>query len=95
MNEPIKTTDITGKPFWAIQEAFGKPLTAYQMAGMLNAAIKQGVVSLPKPSMTECLECLESWVIQHGCKCGHPVCDVCQETIIAEKVIEEAKGGAE
>lgn len=48
MSGPIKTTDITGKPFWAIQEAFGKPITAYQMAGMLNAAIKHNLVSLPK-----------------------------------------------
>ena len=49
MSGPIKTTDITGKPFWAIQEAFGKPITAYQMAAMLNAAIKHGIVSLPTP----------------------------------------------
>lgn len=49
MSGPIKTTDITGKPFWAIQEAFGKPITAYQMAAMLNAAIKHGIVSSPTP----------------------------------------------
>lgn len=47
MSEPIKTTDITGKPFWAIQEAFGKPITAFQMAAILNAAIKHGIVSPP------------------------------------------------
>lgn len=62
---------------------------------LADILIKHGIVSPPNHDLLEALECLKSWVIQHGCKCGHPVCDVCQETIIAEKVIEEAKGGAE
>ena len=47
-----------------------------------------------KISLINALECFESWLTENGCKCGHPWCEVCQETIIVEDVIARAKGGA-
>jgi hypothetical protein len=40
----VKVKDVTGKAYWDIQNAFGKPVTAMQIAAMLNAAIKNGLV---------------------------------------------------
>ncbi len=40
--------DITGKAYWDIQKAFGKTVSAMQIAAMLNAAIENGLVQRPE-----------------------------------------------
>lgn len=48
MNEPIKTTDITGKVYWELQAQSSKPISPFEIAKILNLAIKHGIVKPPE-----------------------------------------------
>ena len=44
----ILIKDVSGKLYWDIQKAFGKPVSAMQIAAMLNAAVENGIVQRPE-----------------------------------------------
>ena len=54
----ILIKDVSGKVYWDIQKAFGKPVSAMQITAMLNAAIENGIVQRPE-AKKEMLEALE------------------------------------
>ena len=44
----VSIKDVSGKAYWDIQKAFGKPVSAMQIAAMLNASIENGLVQRPE-----------------------------------------------
>ena len=44
----VSIKDVSGKAYWDIQKAFGKPVSAMQIAAMLNAAIENRIVQRPE-----------------------------------------------